>query len=758
MIAAAGQGGGEEVLITLRLAPSPQNEAVAKKFVESVEKAERAAGAAADRAAGQRISAQEKATAAAEKARAKELAAAEKAAAAQTRLEEKKAAAAGRAAEKAERERTRAAEKAAREAAKLQADEERRQQQLFTNRAKLLDRIAKDEAKAAKEQERAASRASAAAESMESKRLGLTKRASEEGRKALQGTLDIVEGMAILGLTSEESLEKFARGFVQIQAGFKTVKGGIDVYFGLRDAIDAVRQATEAAAKAQILLAAGQKANLASAATSAVSSGAAGNLAGAAGGAAAGSAGASGIGALLTTKLTASGALAGLTSLGGAAKAAGAKFLVLGAAAIAITEALMAAKDLITGKSLGTSSVIGNTIGMIGDQHRAAESEHVGRIADSATARRNRMAGQANAALGRAGLQADFDSVVRNSQREQLVAGQGIGTNKLGEINRLRGFDSNAVGAAQADLNKLRGLEDKSRDAGGGANPQVMQAAVERLRDAQQKLLETDRQRVELLRQQAQEAQKEVDAKGEALQRAKELVKTEGDRFQGKLAAAGAMSQEQQAELQRIAGKVGSGASLSLADAKSLKELGVGTAKADEVFAADAKAKGLDKSLGLLGEGDALASAKAEQAKAEGELTAASQRAAQAQNEVSRAAAEAAKSLQAVSQTVNGMLQGQAQRSGLQFNQPTPTPTGGLNALSNPSPSDTLNISPSQITSALSGAGVLGDNINAASSDSRGAIEDLTASIEDGFRQIAQQVRESRENLERSLMLQQMNA
>jgi len=56
------------------------------------------------------------------------------------------------------------------------------------------------------------------------------KKASVTATKAaLQGALDVTEGLAVVGIASEESLDKFKKGFAKVQAGFQVFKGGLDI-------------------------------------------------------------------------------------------------------------------------------------------------------------------------------------------------------------------------------------------------------------------------------------------------------------------------------------------------------------------------------------------------------------------------------------------------------------------------------------------------------------------------------------------------
>jgi len=78
------------------------------------------------------------------------------------------------------------------------------------------------------------------------------------GKGALQGVLDVTEGLSVLGITSEESLEKFNKGFAQVQAGFKVFKGGLDIVVEGVTAYRELSRVIKTAAIANELLAASQ--------------------------------------------------------------------------------------------------------------------------------------------------------------------------------------------------------------------------------------------------------------------------------------------------------------------------------------------------------------------------------------------------------------------------------------------------------------------------------------------------------------------
>ena len=82
------------------------------------------------------------------------------------------------------------------------------------------------------------------------------RKATEAGLGAMQGTMDLVEGIANLGLISEESFEKFEQGFQKVETGFKALKGFTELVWKGQEALIAMREAQEALRTSQALLAA----------------------------------------------------------------------------------------------------------------------------------------------------------------------------------------------------------------------------------------------------------------------------------------------------------------------------------------------------------------------------------------------------------------------------------------------------------------------------------------------------------------------
>lgn len=88
------------------------------------------------------------------------------------------------------------------------------------------------------------------------KQIESQQKATEAGLAALQGAMDLTEGLANLGLMSDENFKKFEQGFQKIEAGYKALKGFTELVWKGREAIVAMRESQEALAKTQALLAA----------------------------------------------------------------------------------------------------------------------------------------------------------------------------------------------------------------------------------------------------------------------------------------------------------------------------------------------------------------------------------------------------------------------------------------------------------------------------------------------------------------------
>lgn len=82
------------------------------------------------------------------------------------------------------------------------------------------------------------------------KQMDSLQKASEAGISALQGTLDLVEGMSELGLVSEKN-------FKSLESGFKVLKGFTDLVWKSREALIAMQEAQQAVATTNAIIAAG---------------------------------------------------------------------------------------------------------------------------------------------------------------------------------------------------------------------------------------------------------------------------------------------------------------------------------------------------------------------------------------------------------------------------------------------------------------------------------------------------------------------
>ena len=234
--------------------------------------------------------------------------------------------------EKANTKSSKAADKAA-------ADQEKSDNRVFKNRAKLLAQIAKDderntkdveknrirEEKAAervgKAQERAYKKAEDSVLRLEGKIIGLQVKQERMSTGVMRNTAHMVhgfgemaEGLAIVGITTEENTQKFIKLFAAIHGVSQVFRGALSIMMSLVHQTSMLERATHAAAMEEKTLGQLQAARAVLAGTPAVA-GAVGNVAGSAAGRFAGNAASSaaGVGAAAGTGW-ACGRLSDLTS------------------------------------------------------------------------------------------------------------------------------------------------------------------------------------------------------------------------------------------------------------------------------------------------------------------------------------------------------------------------------------------------------------------------------------------------------------
>lgn len=193
-------------------------------------------------------------------------------------------------ADRAAKAQERAAEKAEREARRAEAEEQKRQNRIFTNRTKLLDRMARDKRRVEAQELADTKRAVDQAERLQAQSMEKIQNLGEKFKGSLaqgaEGFMKMARGAAVLGVAGEKDLQKLLEALAKIQAAFDLARGAMDVYFALANGVKAYRDAVLAAKVAEDALAIAR-------ARSAAAGGAAGagGVAAGAGGAAAGAGG-----------------------------------------------------------------------------------------------------------------------------------------------------------------------------------------------------------------------------------------------------------------------------------------------------------------------------------------------------------------------------------------------------------------------------------------------------------------------------------
>jgi hypothetical protein len=235
-------------------------------------RAPREGGNADERAAQQAQAAQNKRTIDILKQQEREAVNAEKVAERKARAEERASERATRAAEKAARDKERAIERAVVTAERAAQREQRAQNK------RTVDIL--------KQQERDAANAERTADQQASRSEQQRERFSGGTRKAFQGTVSAVEGVAYLGLSSEDDTQKLIEGVMEVHGAAMGLVGVVDAVDGIMRAMGAVRAIAVGGAVAETALAAARTRTAAATGAAAVAeggraaAGAAGGIAG----------------------------------------------------------------------------------------------------------------------------------------------------------------------------------------------------------------------------------------------------------------------------------------------------------------------------------------------------------------------------------------------------------------------------------------------------------------------------------------------
>lgn len=413
-------------------------------------------------------------------------------------------------------------EQAAREAERAAREEEKRQQRVFQNRVKLLDRIRREEEKRQREAERTLSDSTNRIESANA--------ALAQGfNDTAEGVLRLGRGMTALGLVGEEETQKILDTLLKVQASFDLVLGGIKAYQGIITLVKNYRAAVLAAAAAEQVLAAARAKTAAAGGASAAGSAASG-LAGAAAPAAIGAGG------------------------------------TIGAFLAAISGTVLALKvfsETLTGSATQIGS-LSNTIAEKEVGIAAYLAEKVG--TDRARAASGIIAGVPGASilgdiLGQGADVADSNARVRSadSRREAMLAAQ------FSEAER------SAIGQARSDFAAEREVEAAKRklDAEKEAAAVKLSASRESLRLSEQEL-----------------------------DRVQKMKEASEQRLLGAKRSFGLLDDKEQARLFAIQRRAAAGEDLGVADLRELSRVGTADATSTVNRAAERRADDAVRRLG----------------------------------------------------------------------------------------------------------------------------------------------------------------
>jgi hypothetical protein len=416
-------------------------------------------------------------------------------------------------------------------------------------------------------------------EALQEKAGAYKKAIGQAGLESAQGALKAAKGFATLGLVSEKSTEKLLRGLVMIQGAYDILEGGFKIWKGLSDGAELVNKALRVQITLEATLAAIRARGGKAAAGSAVA-GAAGGVAqgvGAAGGAAAGVGG--GVGALAS----AAAGLAGFVALAAAA-------------AVALVE---------VGTWLGRLAGFkwdGPTQALLGWKKAAddlAKSEKAVAAAEERRARGDHL------------LRKNAEQAAQETRSGQIRQGLGF----QGTLNSLSGADPVATARAEAAAaaSRLQGAKQTriGQISGGlGDITTGVEAGLEDSVNAQQRLAEAEKARVESLKQQQQLRQQGLQTAKAELQTAQDALKAEQDRYKSTLARFGALKETEQEQLRRISEKVQGGGQINQEEARFLQQTGIGGGVAESFFAQQGAGQGGNAVLQGLGEGAGVAAAQ----------------------------------------------------------------------------------------------------------------------------------------------------
>lgn len=520
---------------------------------------------------------------------------------------------------------------------------EQRLQRVYRQRASLLSRVSQLEQEAADRQVAAASDAENKIAGLLEKRAGAQAALGASIQTSLKATSKLVGAVAQLGLLAEDDVKKLAQGFVAVKGSVDLVSGGVDVIFGVRNALRA--SVTEATALKQAFeLAAASGKTLQGVGGTAISAGgAAAGSAVASGGAAAAGGAAAGLGGTLLAAAKGAAALAG-------------QFALIGAAGLALGEAL--------GRATSGASFIGESIGWWKDSSAAKKGEQQTSKAEQARQSKLAMAAERDQKIT---TEAGFNSQVRQSREARATrmdAARGLDDGEQGVAARLRALQELDQAEAGIAAERERRMERQRNGEVKSVADQL--SAVDRLVEAQDRLVTAEEKVSSALKSRMQLRQQELDKAEQAYQSATKNRESETTKAENQMARFARLDKGTQNQVRAVSEKLSAGGKLNEREAELLERTGLGSQKAQEFYVQKGKESGAENVLAGLGETSGLNSALAEEQKAFAELQAAHAKRAEAEKAAAEQSLKLAKSLEKLSETISQREAIQADQAGVQ--------------------------------------------------------------------------------------------
>lgn len=388
-------------------------------------------------------------------------------------------------------------------------------------------------------------------------------KANEAGLVAVQGLADMAEGAAKLGLVTEENFETFARHFVIIQSGMQVFKGATDLFWKGREALIALSAATNAQTAANNLMAAS---NVRVAGT---------GVAGAAGGRGAGIAGQAVAG------VAGGAAVKGGSALGGGVVLAklGGLLAIAAAGGLALHDTLKAVASGFDKAALHSDTMTGAILGWIEAANEAEESTK-----QLAKAEQNRQAlirertKVEQIVTDRIDLQGQHRGAGNRANEAVAFA---AGESNIEQADRLRLDAIREVRAAEQEIIEQRNLAELRQEKGRFNSQKLAVKVLKDLESAQGRLLDADKNRLSVLRQQNEATAAQLKDERIKLVTLQEAKRLEDQSLRAKL---GQFSPGLQKRTIEIAEKIKAGEQINRRDVAILQEAGVGQKQINDFF------------------------------------------------------------------------------------------------------------------------------------------------------------------------------